>query len=186
MLNNFLQLIKSDPRIEAFKRDINIRLQFLNQYWVRLTKREQQLIYLAGVTFGIFIFVSIISALVDKNIQMHQNVINLEMFSQEVTAKAREFKNISKIPTAKFSEVKLDQIKDDMKIAFGVDVPDVNSSEGIISINVQEVEFTKVVLFIDQLRKNYGLFPKQLRITASAKAGFVSFSASFDQEIPGA
>ena len=157
-------------------------IQDAKNYWIRLSEREQLIVkvgVIGLILMFLFIFVSSMlnleqglkDSIQTKNIDLaNAKILNLEM------------QDLSSITANEFTEVSVDKVRGDITQLFSVKDPDVAINDDMLIINLSNVKFKRVVLFLDQMRKSYGEFPDKLKIYRTGQAGLVNFYATFHVE----
>ena len=176
-LFNFSNLKKSE-KYKKFMRELQIKIQPLMGRWIRFTPREKQLVFAVILAGGIFILLSIVSSVMDITDKVNRNYTLMQDYKLSSTILNQEYKELSLTTANTFSTVSLARIQDDVSQALEVKTPDVSIQDTTLTIKADNVLFNSVVLFLEQLRKSYGIFPNKLTMTQS-RSGYITFKATF-------
>lgn len=176
-----LNKIKAEVKVLAINKLLPL-IDSTTNYWKHLSEREQWIIKIGGGIITITLIFLIISSAIDfKNNLANTVTTNNAMLANTKTL-ANQLKDLRENSPNNFTTVAADKIKDDVKQIFAIKNPNIAFADKILTIQIPEVKFELVMLFLDQLRKSYGIYPTQLKITRSSQSGFVNFSATFDVE----
>ncbi len=160
-------------------KEANIRLKPVYAYWEKLSDREKQLVTILGGVIGLFILVSIFSSAISFRKALEARDMQLERYKMEALVMYKEYRDLSSISANQFSSANADQIKADISEVLDVKNPNVVVQDNVLSIDVDNADFKSIMLFLDQMRNSYGLFPDKLKITRLSKSGYASFSVTF-------
>lgn len=173
-LNDYLD--KYRPQLDKAMQ----RLQPLKDYWFRMPKRDQQVLMIVGVVVGIMLIILIISSAIGFKNDLKADYTSIAQQRIDAQIIAKQYKDLSQITPNDFSNVNSDRVKGDAIQVLGTKDAEVIFADNNLTIKASNVKFESVMLFLDQLRKSYGLFPNKLKITRLAQPGFVAFTTSFN------
>lgn len=157
-------------------------LDSASDYWKHLSEREQWIIKIGGVLVAFALLFFIIGTAMDIEDNLGNDIVVNDVALANARVLASQLKDLSQITPNDFTSVNTDRIKGDIIQLFDIKNPDVALIDKTLTIKMPDVKFDLVMLFLDQLRKSYGIYPSKLKITRSSTPGFVSFSATFDIE----
>jgi type II secretory pathway component PulM len=176
--NKFLLLLKND-KLASQLSGIQARLQPVLAYYTRLSERERHLLMIGGALIGLMLAFSLISSAINLQTSLQEQYLKTEQYRLDAKVMAKQYKGLSQITNNEFSQVSRDRIKGDMKEVLDISDPQVILADDNLKIDVPNASFESVMLFLDQLRKSYGLFPTTLNITRLTQSGYVAISATF-------
>ena len=173
VLHRYLE--KYRPQIDA----LILRLQPLKEYWLKLSGRDQQILIGAGTIIALmFIFLIISSATqFSTNLQNQHTILIEQKIDSEIIA--NQYKDLSETTPNDFSTVNSDRIKGDATQILDIQDAEIILSDNNLNITAKKAQFEKIMQFLEQLRKNYGLFPSTLTITRGSEPGYASFNVGF-------
>ncbi len=169
-------------RFSQFRKEYSQQIKPLLAYWTRMTQREQQLVTISLVLVVIFVSFSILNWTMSlrDNLSDQFNITQVNKLQADILSK--QFKELSQISTNEFSQASSDRVRGDVSQILEVKEPNVVTVGDTLSVSVDSSKFISIMLFLDQMRNSYGLFPKKLRITRLSQSGYASFTASFTVE----
>lgn len=169
-------LEKYKPQIEKLQK----QLKPLKDYWLGMSQRDQQVLMVVGSVVGLMLIMLIISSGIGFKNSLKDDYTLMAQQRIDAQIIAKQYKELSNITPNDFSSVNSDRIKGDALQVMGIKDAEVLFADNNLTIKVTSTKFDSVMLFLDQLRKSYGLFPNKLKITRLAQSGYVTFSASFN------
>ncbi len=173
-LNRYLE--KYRPQIDA----LILRLQPIKEYWVKLSNRDQQILIGVGVIVAVMFIVLIISSAIQfKTSLQNDNSILIEQKIDSAII-ASQYKDLSDTTPNDFSTANSDRIKGDATQILDVKEAEIILADNNLKINAKNVKFEKIMQFLDQLRKSYGLFPSTLTITRASQSGYADLKVGFN------
>ncbi len=166
---------KYRPQIDA----LILRLQPLKDYWVKLSGRDQQILIGAGALVALMFIVLIISSALqfNTNLQNDRSILVEQKIDSEIIA--NQYKDLSDTTPNDFSTVNSDRIKGDATQILDVKDAEIILADNNLNITAKNAKFDKIMQFLDQLRKSYGLFPSTLTITRASQPGYANFKVGF-------
>ncbi len=176
-----LSKIKADLKAYALTK-LAPKLDSLADYWKHLSEREQWLIKIGGILIAIAFAFFVIGMAMDLQSHLENDISTTELSLASTKSIAFQLKDLSQISANDYTTISADKVKGDITQLFGIKNPDVASADKAITVQIPDAKFELVMLFLDQLRKSYGVFPSHLKITRSSQPGFVSFNATFNVE----
>lgn len=161
-----------------------LRAKPLKDYWLRQSQRDQQILIVIGLVLVLMFVALIISSAIG-----FKNGLKTEytmMSGQRIDAQliARQYKELSQVTPNDFSTPNSDRVKGDAAQILETKDAEIIFADNTLNIKVANAKFESVMLFLDQLRKSYGLFPNKLKINRLPQSGYVSFNASFNNVEP--
>lgn len=150
--------------------------------WLRLSQRDQHILILGSILVGFMFLFLVIGSAIDLQNDLHNNLIKTEQQVAYTKTLTTRLKDLSQITANEFSTPTADKIKGDITQLFDVKNPDVALVDKTLTISIPSARFERVMLFLDQLRKSYGIFPSELQLTRISPSGYVSFHATFNIE----
>lgn len=148
--------------------------------WGKLTPREKGLLVTLVGACALFILVSIIGSFIGISDSVSQRHATLQSYHMEAKGLNYEYQQLSKMVPNQFTEVTKTKIAQDMTQILGAKDPNVTLTNGELTVKTDNASFESVALFLEQLRKSYGLFPEKLIVTRLAtSSGYVSLNATF-------
>lgn len=183
---NVFNRLKNHPKLQSLsaiiKSVIKEKIPGLQSFWIKLTNREKLLLGVMSVSILIFILVTIISAAIGFADSLKSSYTMLQTDRIKVTSMNKTYTSLLKTSGNEFSPVKLERIKEDITQILNIKTPDATMQDGVLIIKVDNITFESSMLFLDQMRKSYGLFPEKLVITTAFNPGFIAFRATFKVE----
>jgi type II secretory pathway component PulM len=167
---------KYQPQIDSFI----LRLKPIKDYWLRLSGRDQQVLMIAGSIIALMFVVLIISSAIGIKNSLKINYTTIAEQRIDAQIIAQQYKDLSQTTPNDFSSVNSDRIKGDATQILDVKDAEIIFSDNTLSVKVGNAKFEKVMQFLDQLRKSYGLFPNTLTITRLSQPGYVALNVSFN------
>lgn len=155
------------------------QLQPVKEYWKRLSERDQQILIIGGIFLILFTIFSIISMALSYRENLSDSYRQLGKYKIEAEVIASSYKSLANIMPNDFSSVNSDRIREDAIQILETKDADIVLADNILTIKANNVKFEATMLFLDQLRKSYGLFPSKLKITRMSQSGYVTFSVTF-------
>lgn len=155
------------------------KLKPLREYWIRQSQRDQQILIILGAAVGLMLILLVITSAVGFKNGLKEEYTGVAQQRIDAQIVAKQYKDLSQITPNDFSTVNSEKVKGDATQILGVKDADVILADNTLSIKATNVKFESVMLFLDQLRKSYGLFPEKLKITRLSQSGYVAFSTSF-------
>jgi type II secretory pathway component PulM len=179
---NFItnKLMALNKKFAPQKQILIKQLEPIKNYWLRQTQRDQQILIIASAFVGLLIIVYIISSAVNYTNSLQQEYDSMSAQSIDVQVIARQYNDLSQSTPNDFSSVNSDRIRQDANQILEDKNADVIISDNVLTIKADSIKFDNAMLFLDELRKSYGLFPDMLKITKLPQAGYVSFNVSFN------
>jgi type II secretory pathway component PulM len=177
-----LNKLKNSQVLENILEKIKPHLKSAEIYWKNLAEREQQIVKIGGVSL-VLMFVFLI---VNSMMHMETNLKSTIRTDSINLANARILKikmqDLSSITSNEFTSVSAEKVRGDITQLFEIKEPDVALNDNVLIINIPNVKFDLVMLFLDQLRKSYGIFPNKLKIYRANQSSFVNLYATFNIE----
>ncbi len=155
------------------------KFAIIQNYYFELSYREKFLINALGIVFAIFFIFSIGSGIVNFTSAINTNYALLKQYQTDAIILKNQYDSINAASGNQFNEVKLERIKADATSILRIEQPSINLENDTLSVNIDNATFENVILFLDQMRTSYGLFPQKLKITSLASSGSVAFLATF-------
>ncbi len=173
------QLNKLKERYKPQINDLILRLQPLKEYWKQRSEREQQILIIGSIFIVIFIFFSIIGMALDYRNNLRESYHELQRYKIEAEVIAAGNKALANTTPNDFSSVNSDRIKADAAQIMDIKDADIILADNILTVKANNVKFEATMLFLDQLRKSYGLFPSKLVISRLSQSGYVALNVTF-------
>ncbi|MEJ6476002.1 type II secretion system protein GspM [Pseudoalteromonas piscicida] len=151
-----------------------MKQQVIN-YWRGLKEQEQRLLIVAGVTFVVFVLVMGIfrplnQAVSDAEAKLKRNHELVNWVGQSVN------KLKSSSPSRVISGGNISQIVNNTRGRFQIDISKMQPSGEAIRLTIDNVEFNKLVAWIDELTNKHGVKVENLDLTQGNLPGFVRVS----------
>lgn len=168
--------------VERYRPQIDnliLRLKPLKDYWMRSSGRDQKILTAVGAIILIMMITLIISSALQfrTNLANDYNIMAMQKIDSEIIA--NQYKNLSQTTPNDFSNVNSDRIKGDASQILDVKDSEIIIADNSLSVKATKVKFEKIMQFLDQLRKSYGLFPAKLTITRGPQSGYADFKVTF-------
>jgi type II secretory pathway component PulM len=173
---------KHKQKIEILGNELKIRLKPLNEYWLKLTNRERLLILTAVVAISITLIMLLISSSMDMLESLRVKAQNNKNNEKIALFLKRQYQKLNELPNISFVNLSIEKIKKDATQILDTPQADITLDDNTLRVNINSAKFSSSLLFLDQLRKSYGLFPLTLSITRLPEGGLVSVSATFSTE----
>jgi type II secretory pathway component PulM len=174
--------IKTSPRLQPVFYAIKEKIPLVQEFWAKLTEREKLLVGVMGAGVVTFILVSCLSAAITLVGNLQLTATELKADNIQARSMSKIYNSLLKISGNEFSQVKLSRVKEDITQILNNKNPDAIMQDNILTIKVDNVIFESSILFVDQMRKSYGLFPETLVIMTAFNPGYVNFKATFRVE----
>lgn len=157
-------------------------LKDAKDYWLKLSEREQLIVKFGGISLGLMFLFLIASQMfsLEDNLQESIRINSTNLGNAKILN--LQIQDLSTITANEFTSVTAEKIKDDITQLFSIKTPDVALNDNTLIINIPGVRFDLVMLFLDQMRKSYGIFPDKLKIYRANQSGLVDFYVTFDIE----
>ena len=152
----------------------------VRDYWLRLSQRDQQVLIIVGAIVVLMMIILVISSAISFKNSLKADYTMLSARRMDSQLIAKQYKDLSQITPNDFSSVNSDRIKGDAQQILDTKDSEIIFADNTLSIKAANVKFESLMLFLDQLRKSYGLFPAKLKITRLGSAGYVAFNATFN------
>ena len=169
--------------IDKYRPQINallLRLKPIKDYWLRLSGRDQQVLMIVGALIAMMLIGLLISSAISFNNSLKADYAMLSAQRMDSQLIAKQYKDLSQITPNDFSSVNSDRIKGDAQQILDSKDSEIIFADNTLSVGATNVKFESLMLFLDQLRKSYGLFPAKLKITRLGSSGYVAFNATFN------
>ena len=178
-LNNFASKYIDIDRYQPLIDNLMLRLRPLKDYWIRSSARDQQILMGVGAIIALMLISLIISSALQfrVNLENNYNIMAAQRIDSEVIAS--QYRDLSQTTPNDFSSVNSERIKGDAAQILDVKDAEIIIADNTLSVKAKNARFEKILQFLDQLRKNYGLFPSTLTITRGTQAGYADFKVSF-------
>ena len=156
------------------------QLEPLKEYWLRLSQRDQQILIIILIMLILtIVYFMIYGAVAYRDKLTKESILNQQQYEESVIL-AREYKYIKRIPVLDYHTPNSDIIKQDVMQILDVKDADVTVTDNILNIKANNVSFDNVILFLEQLRKAYGMFPMSLKISKLPVSGEVALNISYN------
>ncbi|MEQ3531748.1 type II secretion system protein M [Pseudoalteromonas sp. XMcav11-Q] len=144
-------------------------------YWRGLKEQEQKLLIVAGVIFVVFvlimgIFKPLNQAVSDAKAKLKRNHELVNWVGQSVN------KLKSNSPAQVISGGNISQIVNNTRGRFQIDISKMQPSGESLRLTIDDVEFNKLVAWIDELTNKHGVKVENLDLTQGNLPGFVRVS----------
>ncbi|NKC20113.1 MULTISPECIES: type II secretion system protein M [Pseudoalteromonas] len=144
-------------------------------YWRGLKEQEQKLLIVAGVIFVVFvlimgIFKPLNQAVSDAEAKLKRNHELVNWVGQSVN----KLKTSS--PAQVISGGNISQIVNNTRGRFQIDISKMQPSGESLRLTIDDVEFNKLVAWIDELTNKHGVKVENLDLTQGNLPGFVRVS----------
>ncbi|MCG9759194.1 MULTISPECIES: type II secretion system protein GspM [Pseudoalteromonas] len=144
-------------------------------YWRGLKEQEQKLLIVAGVIFVVFvlimgIFKPLNQAVSDAEAKLKRNHELVNWVGQSVN------KLKSSSPAQVISGGNISQIVNNTRGRFQIDISKMQPSGESLRLTIDDVEFNKLVAWIDELTNKHGVKVENLDLTQGNLPGFVRVS----------
>ncbi|AUJ71503.1 MULTISPECIES: type II secretion system protein M [Pseudoalteromonas] len=144
-------------------------------YWRGLKEQEQKLLIVAGVIFVVFvlimgIFKPLNQAVSDAEAKLKRNHELVNWVGQSVN------KLKSNSPAQVISGGNISQIVNNTRGRFQIDISKMQPSGESLRLTIDDVEFNKLVAWIDELTNKHGVKVENLDLTQGNLPGFVRVS----------
>lgn len=144
-------------------------------YWRGLKEQEQKLLIVAGVIFIVFVLVMGIfkplnQAVSDAETKLKRNHELVNWVGQSVS------KLKSSSPAQVISGGNISQIVNNTRGRFQIDISKMQPSGESLRLTIDDVEFNKLVAWIDELTNKHGVKVENLDLTQGNLPGFVRVS----------
>jgi type II secretory pathway component PulM len=157
-------------------------LKELKDYWRSLSEREQFIVKVGVISLGLMFLFLIASSMFNLENSLKESIkINGTNLSNAKMLNLQQ-QDLATITANEFTGVTSEKVKGDITQLFTLKTPDVALNDNTLIINLPGVKFDLVMLFLDQMRKSYGIFPDKLKIYRSNQSGMVDFYATFNIE----
>lgn len=176
-------MIKIKSNLSSLRQNLRLEFKFYTKSatdrFKLLSLGEQKLLLILSLIFALMLLYLIINSLMNlsnylstKNTYYQYTVTQARILHTQYTA-------IKQIEPNEFSKVNIEQINKDITQLLELKNVDTVLENGQLSINLNNVEFTKLISFIDHLQKSYKIFPNQSIITRSTQMGYVNCNLIF-------
>lgn len=157
-------------------------LKVIKDYWLKLSEREQLIVKFGAVSLGLMFLFLIASSMfrLEDNLKESIRINSTNLGNAKILN--LQVQDLSTMTANEFTSVTAEKIKDDITQLFSVKAPDVAINDNTLIINIPGVKFDLVMLFLDQMRKSYGIFPDKLKIYRANQSGLVDFYVTFNVE----
>ena len=156
------------------------QLEPLKEYWLRLSQRDQQILIIILIMLILtIVYFMIYGAVAYRDKLTKESILNQQQYEESVIL-AREYKYIKRISVLDYHTPNSDIIKQDVMQILDVKDADVTVTDNILNIKANNVSFDNVILFLEQLRKEYGMFPMSLKISKLPVSGEVALNISYN------
>lgn len=144
-------------------------------YWRGLKEQEQKLLIVAGIIFVVFvlimgIFKPLNQAVSDAEAKLKRNHELVNWVGQSVN------KLKSSSPAQVISGGNISQIVNNTRGRFQIDISKMQPSGESLRLTIDDVEFNKLVAWIDELTNKHGVKVENLDLTQGNLPGFVRVS----------
>lgn len=157
-------------------------LKDAKNYWVQLSEREQLIVKVGAVSLGLMFLFLLTSSMFSLEGNLKESIRTNSIDLNNGKMLNLKMQDLSTITANEFTGVTAEKVKGDITQLFVVKEPDVALNDNTLIINIPGVKFDLVLLFLDQMRKSYGVFPDKLKIYRSSQSGMVDFYATFNVE----
>lgn len=169
----FLELVleKSKPYIRDGK-----------NYWIKLSEREQFIVKAGGVALALMFLFLIASSMFGLEGSLKNSIRTNSIDLANARILNLKMQDLSSITANEFTSVSSEKIKGDITQLFAIKSPDAVLNDDTLIITISGAKFDLVMLFLDQLRQSYGIFPDKMKIYRGTQSGLVDFYATFHVE----
>lgn len=168
---------KLSPYIQKLVQQLITLAQPVIAYYNRLSEREKQVAYFGVIAVALMFLYLFVSAAYSFQDGLERDYAIVQSYRADVEYLSKIYKDVNQLTPNEFSKVAAERIKGDFA-AIAAN-PDIEQTNNTLEVNIAQAKFSDTMDVLNQLRKNYGIFPAKLKITRLSKSGYVSFSASF-------
>ena len=144
-------------------------------YWGSLKEQEQRLLIIAGVVFIVFILVMGILKPLNKAVadaeQKLKREQDFQVFVEQSIGKLKAAGN-----SARISSGNLSQLVNRSRGRYGIVISQMQPNNDSLRVNIENVEFNKLVSWLDELVHQHGVTVANLDISQGEDTGFVRVS----------
>ncbi|ALO43578.1 type II secretion system protein GspM [Pseudoalteromonas phenolica] len=144
-------------------------------YWGSLKEQEQRLLIIAGVVFIVFVLVMGILKPLNKAVadaeQKLKREQNFQVFVEQSIGKLKAAGN-----SARTSSGNLSQLVNRSRGRYGIVISQMQPNNDSLRVNIENVEFNKLVGWLDELVHQHGVTVANLDISQGEDTGFVRVS----------
>ena len=151
-------------------------------YWIKLSEREQWIVKAGGVGLVLMFLFLIMNSMFGLEGSLKNSIRNDSIDLANAKILNLKMQDLSSITANEFTSVSSEKIKGDVTQLFAVKDPDVVLNDDTLIITISGTKFDLVMLFLDQLRQSYGIYPDKMKIYRGAQSGLVDFYATFHVE----
>lgn len=169
-MKKFIDALKKSLLYKKFL----VSIENLKTYYLSLSAREQNFLTVAFVVVILFVFILIFSSVIKLKNNFDNDVIINKKLLLEVNNLSSSYKQIMLLTPNTFTEATNERISADVRDVLHVKNADITVDNQVVSINIDNVEFNLLMIFLDEVRKSYGLFPIKLKIAKQSMSGFVA------------
>lgn len=170
MKNKIINFLKNSLVYKKLLLNIDI----LKTYYFKLSKREQSFLFAALVFIIFILFIIIILSMIKIKNNFDNDIVNNKKLLLEVNNLASSYKQITLLMPNTYTEPTNEKISADINDVLHIKNADIRVDNQVVTINIDNVEFNLLIIFLDEMRKSYGLFPSKLKIAKQSKSGFVA------------
>lgn len=151
-------------------------------YWIKLSEREQWIVKGGGAALVLMFLFLIASSMFGLEGALKNSIRKNSVDLANAKILNLKMQDLSSITANEFTSVSSEKIKGDVTQLFAIKSPDVVLNDDTLIITISGTKFDLVMLFLDQLRKSYGIFPDKMKIYRGSQSGLVDFYATFHVE----
>jgi general secretion pathway protein M len=144
-------------------------------YWGSLKEQEQRLLIIAGAVFIVFVLVMGILKPLNKAVadaeQKLKREQNFQVFVEQSIAKLKAAGS-----SARTSSGNLSQLVNRSRGRYNVNISQMQPSNNSLRVNIENVEFNKLVAWLDELVNQHGVTVANLDISQGDETGYVRVS----------
>ncbi|MAD89707.1 MAG: general secretion pathway protein GspM [Pseudoalteromonas sp.] len=145
------------------------------KYWGSLKEQEQRLLIVAGAVFVIFVLIMGILKPLNKAVadaqQKVQREQNFKVFIEQSVGKLKAAGS-----SARTSSGNLSQLVNRSRGRYSINISQMQPSDNSLRVNIENVEFNKLIAWLDELVNQHGVTVANLDISQGDEAGYVRVS----------
>ena len=145
------------------------------KYWQSLKEQEQRLLLVAGGVFLVFILVMGVFRPLNEGVaKAKKDKLQQQELVAWVTASVGTLK--SNTSAKNTGRVNLSQLVNRTRGKYQINISKMQPSDGALRVNIDSVEFNKLIAWIDELTNQHGLKVENLDLAQGDLPGFVRVS----------
>ncbi len=148
-------------------------------YYFNLTKREQILVGIMLSFVLTLLLMLVVNNFSNLMIRAQQEHMILQSQKFEASNINKNYKNLLNLSANEFNIIKIDKIKEDITQILKINNPDIAKQDDLLTIKLNNITFESALLFLDQLRKSYGLFPTSMSMINLPSPSYINFTVNF-------